>query len=169
MEDPGDRKKALLSAFVGASEVDPVGAFAALKTMEGVSSSHYHEVFDNWAETDPAGAAAAALTVESAADRRSALKIVSQEWAERDPEGILAWMKGVDLSSYELETIRKSAVKGFAKRDQIAAVGDLIAVMDSDTAKSKLRALINFLAAIFLLEWVRASSWLRSSRLNLMR
>ena len=79
LEKSSDKGSALTSIFVGASEVNPSGAFALLKTTEGVGPQHYHEVFDNWAETDPTTAAKMALTVEDPASRswvRSGLRAI---------------------------------------------------------------------------------------------
>ncbi|MGK0186104.1 MAG: SLT domain-containing protein [Verrucomicrobiales bacterium] len=145
MEDSGDRRDALISAYVGASEVDPIGAFATLKTLPGVTASHYHEVFDNWAETDPEGAAIAALTVESAAHRRSALKIVGEEWAESDPQGALDWAKSAKLSSFERENIRSSAIKGITRRDPASAL-ELLSTLDDSTRSRHLPDTIQALA-----------------------
>ncbi|MEZ5325054.1 MAG: hypothetical protein R3F19_08315 [Verrucomicrobiales bacterium] len=157
MEDAGDRRSALVAAYVGASEIDPVGSFATLKTMPEATASHYHEVFDNWAETDPRAAALAALTVESAANRRSALQIVGQEWAESDPESALAWIKTAQLSSYERENMRSSALKGFAKRDPAAAL-EMLSTMDASTRAKHLPDTIQALASrdpAAALTWIR--------------
>ncbi|MGY8686482.1 MAG: hypothetical protein ACKVHP_01890, partial [Verrucomicrobiales bacterium] len=129
LENSGDKSSALSSIFVGASEVDPAGAFELLKKTEGVGPQHYHEVFDNWAESDPTTAAKMALTVESPAARREALKIVGQEWAEGDPLGVLDWISNTEVSAYERETMRSSALEAYAKRDAKAAM-DLLANMD---------------------------------------
>ena len=157
LEDPRDRRKALLSAFVGASEIDPAGAFASLKTTPGVGPSHYHEVFDNWAETDPLAAARAALTVENPSDRRSALKIVGQEWAERDPQAVLDWLDTVQLSSYERESIRKSALAGISRRDPKAAL-EILAGVDQGTRNRILPDTIRYLAdkdPQAAIDWIR--------------
>ena len=122
LEDAGDRKSALVAAFVGASEIDPAQAFAALKTVPGVSRDHYHEVFDNWAETDPIAAATAALTVTSNEERRAALKIVGREWGEQDPQAVLQWLEGAALSASERQSIQKSALDGLIRRDPVAAL-----------------------------------------------
>ncbi len=112
-----DRSDALTSIFVGASEVDPAGAFALLQKTAEAGPQHYEEVFDNWAETDPVTAAKMALTVKKPAERREALKIVGQEWAERDPEGVLDWVEKTELSSYEREIMKNSALNAYARRD----------------------------------------------------
>lgn len=157
MGDAGDRKDALLAAYVGASEVDPVGAFAQLKTLDGATASHYHEVFDNWAETDPEAAATAALTVTSAAQRRAALKIVGQEWAESDPLAALDWAKGAQISSFERENIRSSALKGYARRDPASAL-ELLSSLDATTRARHLPDTIKELAKKdpqAALSWIR--------------
>jgi hypothetical protein len=157
LEDAGDRRSALVAAYVGASEIDPVGAFATLKTFPEATASHYHEVFDNWAETDPAAAALAALTVDSAANRRSALKIVGQEWAESDPEAALAWIKTAQLSSFERENMRASALKGFGKRDPAAAL-ELLSTLDAATRAKHLPGTVQALAGkdpAAALKWIR--------------
>ena len=157
LEDAGDRKDALVSALVGASEIDPVGAFASLKGIPGAGPSHYHEVFDNWAETDPEAAARSALTVQSAAERRAALKIVGQEWAEHDPGAVLDWIKSAQLSSYERENIRGSAIKSFAKRDPVAAL-ELLSSLDAGTRARMLPDTIEQLARKnpkAAIQWIR--------------
>ncbi len=155
--DSKDRSSALRAIFVGASEVDPAGAFALLLKTEDAGPQHYEEVFDNWAETDPVTAAKMALTVTKPAERREALKIVGQEWAERDPKAVLDWLGRTELSSYEREIMRNSAINAYAKRDAKAAM-ELIAGMDSTTRNRALPSVVRELieedpsAAV---DWIR--------------
>lgn len=152
-----DRSDALTAIFVGASEVDPAGAFALLKKTAEAGPQHYHEVFDNWAEMDPVTAARMALTIEASAERREALKIVGQEWAERDPEAVLDWVSDTDLSAYERETIRNSALNAYARRDAKAAMA-LLETLDSTTRN---RVLPNVVRELIEEDPSAASEWLR--------
>ena len=157
MENSGDRSSALTSIFVGASEVDPARAFQLLRETPDANPQHYHEVFDNWAEMDPATAAQMALTVEKPAERREALKIVGQEWAERDPQAVLDWIGQTDLTSYEREIIRNSAIKAYAERDAKAAM-DLLAGLD---ATIRNRALPGVVRELVKADPEAAVAWLR--------
>ncbi len=142
IEDVSEKSEALLAIFVGASEIDPSRAFDLLKTTEGVGPQHYHEVFDNWAELDPTTAARMALTVTEPAKRREALKIVGQEWAERDPQAVLDWVADTKLSAYEREVIRGSALDAYSRRDPKAAL-EFIAGLDSTVRNRVLPNTIN--------------------------
>lgn len=157
LEDANDRSNALTSIFVGASEIDPARAFELLKKTGDAGPQHYHEVFDNWAELDPEMAARMALTVEKSAERREALKIVGQEWAERDPESVLAWVDATELTSFERETIRSSALSAYARRDAKAAM-DLLAGLDASTRN---RALPGALSALMNQDPDAAIAWIR--------
>ncbi len=158
IEDSGDKASALTQIFVGASEVDPQGAFELLKQTAEAGPSHYHEVFDNWAETDPTTAARMALTIDKPAERREALKIVGQEWAEADPKAVLDWLGETELSSYEREIMRTSALNAYAKRDAQAAM-DLLSDLDPAVRN---RALPNAFRQLIEEDPTAALDWFRN-------
>ena len=159
LETPGDRSSALRSIFVGASEIDPAGAFALLKRTDEANPQLYHEVFDNWAEMDPTTAARTALTVTKPAERREALKIIAKEWAERDPKALFDWISNDGLNTLERETMRNEAMGAYANRDAKAAM-EMLEGMDAGVRN---RALPSVVRELVEQDPQAAADWLRTA------
>ncbi len=147
-QPPSLRNQQLVrSMLLGLAERNPAKAFTLAQSVKSHQRELRNAVLQTWSETDPA-AAAAALTLLAEKDSGT-LAQVAGNWALRDPEAALAWVKslpGANPLDYHLDRF----VEVLARAHSDLAMDFANAFPDGTTRATVIRRIAGCRAAIDL-------------------
>lgn len=147
LQDPA--RRGLITAI---ADTDPKRAFALLGGLTGWGDPSLAEaVFGRWTEGDPMEAAEHAAQLRPGHFRDSALKLVAEEWANKDGESAMLWAEGLpdsDKPSPDRRTFPYSAsaatiaLKVWMERDPGAAVQWIEQIADEKKRNQHIGSLV---------------------------